>query len=683
MKYEFISRLTIRQRSYLVLSFLCIFLYGFNLLPSALYGPHFIGGNDFKAHAHFILRFFESFNAGQIIPRTIVDPEIFNDAAFATFDAPTFQYYGFFEGLAGLPFQFIKFSPAISAVLAVILIRILCSFALYEACILLNATPLLAILVNLSFLLSPYTMSCFYSRGALAESLAHSLLVLLIYGFILSSREKYRSAILVYTLAVVCLSLCHNIFLLYGLTLLGFLLIFSFSIKGMLAGGIGCILGLLLTIWQWLPSKETINETVFGFIMSWKIPDVLLTETRSASWSGAIGFPEPFTTSWNGIFQSYNHFFTIGIWTIPFILLLVFTPKINRKIALPILMASALFICLTFDPMSTYVFGNFLPGIFNVVQNSYRLLAFVSLLSAVSIAVALPRLNGKIIIILAVLIFASQGALMWKYMGLINEDRVGINEILGSPINAYYSTPINTRQIRTETGLLPADNLFTLSSTQANEFSIRIVGRTDLPSPDYYPEILIASISADHPTQLTEITNPIHINNNFDITFDSIPRASDSNSYRIIARDRISRTPINVVPQGFFLYEGDKTRFITEQNIVRVIAGPYTRRFELKPEMRTANPLSQMGEWIFELPIVYSPLFVASQNGVPLKTFTDSNHRMRVIATTLEGPIIVKYHFSLKIVVLTLLGIIGLLIVYFWNSLYSLYRAKYIGQSIS
>jgi len=348
----------------------------------------------------------------------------------------------------------------------------------------------------------------------------------------------------------------------------------------------------------------------------------------------------------------------------------------NRKIALPILIASVLFICLTFDPMSTYIFGKWLPGIFNVVQNSYRLLVFVSLLSAISIAIAAPKLNKNIIYILTCIILSSQIPLIWKFISLVNQDKVAISEILGSPINAYYSTPKTLNRIRTETGFLDDDNLFSLAPENIQTFSLRIKGRTDLPKAGDHPEVFVAAVMSDKPLVITPLTNIVPLENNFDIIFDAIHPSAEMKIFRLVVRDKYSGKPVPIVPQGFYLYEGLKNRYITEDSLSRNIAGPYVRKFEVKKEFLNKNQLFENGEWIFELPIVYSPLFIAYQNGVLLKPFVDFNHRMRVSAPSWSDPIYVQYNLSFTVILLTIFGVLGFIFLIYWDALIIFWRRK-------
>lgn len=678
---DILKNLSIRQKNYLVLAGICLVLYGFNLPYSVLQEPHFVGGNDFKAHAHLMLSYAESFSSGQWIPRTDISPALFNDAALPAEFAPIFQYYGFFEGLLALPFHFLHFSPATAAVGAVISARILGAFVMYETCCLFGATPMVAILANFAFLISPYTMSCFYSRGALAESISHSLLVLIFYGFALGRVQKYRQSILIFAIAFATLSLCHNIFLLYGIVLLLILLFTSFRWRAFLAGGVGSTLGVLITSWQWLPMQQTVGETTFGRMSTWKIPDVISTETHSASWSGAIGFPQKFTTPWDN--YSYEHYFTIACWSLPLVVLLVFVPKEKRVIAFSIFAAALAFLALTFAPMSTYLFQNWLPGFFNIVQNSYRLLSFVSLISAFALAIVVPAMKTKAVFICAFLMIISQMPVLWNYSSLVRQEIVSIDAIRGAPINAYYSTLPSPKRIRTETGLLDSLNLFSVSSPNIREFSLHLVG---VREPVNSVLVYIAEVIAGTPEVVKPVTEMKELgteSRNFDLSFDSVSVPTEKSIFRLIAIDKVTGNSAVIVPQGFFLYEGPMSRYVTVENLAIEKPQGYSREFRVKPSILNREVVKPNDGWILELPIVFSPLFRAYQNGVILESFVDFNHRMRVKVGSLSSPVIVKFHWSPVAVWLTIISLLGIILVWRWNSIFKnkvITLTKYIDE---
>ncbi len=656
--------LSVRQKSYLLLAGICMILYGFSVPYSIVHEPRFAGNNDFKAHAHFMLAYADAFVSGQWIPRTVTSATIFNDAALPVADAPTFQYYGFFEGLLALPFHLLGFKPALAAVSAVILARIIGAIAMYEACLLFGATRAVAILANLSFLISPYVISCFYSRGALAESIAHSLMPLIYYGFALSWREKYQRSILIYFAAFAALSLCHNIFLLYGAILHLILLFSSFKWRVIVAGGVGSFLGVLITSWQWLPMQQTVGETAFGRMLSWKIPDVIETETHSASWSGALGFPQLFSTSWDS--QVYSHYFTIGFWSLPLIALLIFVPKEKRRLAFSIITAGIGFLALTFAPMSTYLFQNWLPGFFNVVQNSYRLISFVSLASAFALAVAFPLIKTRAVWLFALLVVVSQVPVISNYTTLVRQEVVSVDAIRGAPINAYYSTPPTHRRIRDLTGILDTSNLFSVSSPNIREFSLRLVGYR---SASINPVVVyLEEIIADTPERMQRVTQKIEIATSFDISFQPVAVPTEMSLFRLVAVDAVTGVPAQIVPQGFFLYEGKKSRYVVAEDVLIKNSRGYSREFQVNPSaVKDRETMKIDGDWIVELPMTYSRLFRAYQNDELLESSVDFNHRMRVKVSTLQSPVIVKYRLDADAIWLTFSGFLGLILVLTWN----------------
>jgi len=663
------SQVPLKKRLIIALFIFTFVVYGFSLPFSIVGSPHFSPGNDFSNHAHLMYRFAESFKSGQLIPRTIVTPTIFADSTVPTSDIPTFQYYGFFEGVIALPFHLLGTSYTNAAVLSSILIRFLGSLVLFETCLLLDASLLTAFLSSISLLISPYLLATFYGRGALAETFAQSLLTLIPYGYALAHHGQARKAIFVFALAFFCLPLCHNIFFLFGALLLAFLTIFSFQFKVILSAAIGSCLGILLSAWQWLPAQNTIKDIViFGPLNSWKIGAYV--ETHTASISGAIGFPKPYLPE--GYTQPFPIYFTIGWWVFPFILLSItaIIRKGKRRLAFSFFITSILFVALSFQPYNDYIFRHYMPVLFEVVQDTSRLISFVSLLGAICLALVLPKLNYRFFTILFISMLISQVPVFICYINLASKQSWTNEEIKGAPMNYYYSNPAYSYsyiQLKKSDGLLNVNNQFYIPPDSTYRFFVRLNGAV-IPF-DAHLKIAVASLRQD-PLSLkytisSIASHPVNIHSNFSTTIE-VPITSPSGWYKIVLLPINNKENIDqshIVPLQIDIMPNNLANFIFPENLEnpKMIFG-YTRKYRVKQAEISHFQPDKEGYYTVQLPIAYSNLFSVKQKNNDLLKFADFNHRMLVRTKDLNTPIKIQITLDLKSFTLTMMGIIGLLL---------------------
>lgn len=673
----------VKKNHILILFILAFIFYGFSFIYSLNGKPHFSSSNDFSNHAHMMYQFAESFKSGQFIPRTVVNPVQFSDATSPTPDIPTFQYYGSFEGFAALPFHLLGASAATAAILSSILVRFLGLFILYETCLLLGATVSVALLASFSFLISPYMLTVFYGRGALAETFAQSLLTLIPYGYALAYRGRIPQSIIAFAMAFFLLSLCHNIFFLYGLLFAFVLVLFSFQYKIFLSAGIGVCLGICMSAWQWLPAKKTISDTViFGGLNSWKLGDTAVG-VHTASLNGALGIPQPWTPA--GFTHSLPLYHTIGWWTLPCIALLigVFFQRGKKRVAISFFISSFAFFMLTFWPFNEIIFQKYAPNIFGILQDSSRLLGLMSLLGAVSLAIALPKINPKLIKLLFVLMIISQIPVLNCYLKLASQQTWTNDQVRGAPINYYYSSPIqtnspsaftNTRedlQLKRSDGSLNSNNSFYIASEKYNRFFVRLKGIVGQPKESIKISIVALNKNPLHdPAKITTLHSPSDtIHSDFTTTLE-MPAKSPSGWYKILfsSTDASQKTAPTITLTQLDIVPNDLANFISAENIENSEISGYSRKYAIKTT--STFKADQAGYYWVELPIAYSKLFAVTQNHNPLPIFPDFNHRMLVQTKDLNSVIHVNYKIDYLTLALTFLGVSGFLLTLRWRRRY-------------
>lgn len=668
------------QKKHLILIlFLCtVIFYGFSLPFSLKNTPHFSPGNDFSNHAHLMYRFAESFKSGQIIPRTIVEPTIFADATIPTYDIPTFQYYGFLEGLIALPFHLVGISDTICAVLGSILVRFLGLWLLFETCLLLGTTPLTAFLASFSLLISPYTLSVFYGRGALAEDFAQSILILIPYGLALAYKNRTYDATIAFAVAFLLLPLCHNIFFLYGLLFLIILALFSLQIKIILSAAIGSLIGILMSAWQWLPSQNTVKDlTIFNTLNSWKLGSAGV-EFHAASLSGILGIPQPYLPI--GYTQPFPLYFTLGWWTVPFILLALIPifKKWKASPALPFFISAIIFFSLSFWPFNQFLYLNYVPQVFAIVQTTSRLIGFVSLLGALCFAIAIPKLSLRVFQVLLALMIASQIPVFICFFKLSSQQSWSNDQIRSAPMNYYYTNPNNNNSpIKINDGTLNKDNRFYILSNNSHPFLLRLKGFVMQRNEPVQISLAALQPKSDGEYKISNrVSKPVTIQSDFNIILNPY-KTSPSGWYRIILTsnnnsknldNNIALTRIDLIPNNLL-------NWIFEENI-NVLKKPfgYSRQYQVKENELLLFKADKAGFYTIELPTAYSKLFLVTQNGKKLSFSPDFNHRIVIRTKDLKNPITVSYTLDNKSIILTFLGILGFGLILFLKKRKSIAR---------
>lgn len=661
------------QKYIFVLFIMTLIFYGFSL-PFSIQSPHFSPSNDFSNHAHYMASFVESFKSGQIIPRTIANTSELSDGTSNIDNIPTFQYYGFFEGLAGLPFHLLGFNYATAAILSSILIRFLGLIILFETCLLMGASPLTSLLACFSLLISPYSLTIYYGRGALAETFAQSLLILIPYGFVLVSSEKIYQGIIAIALGFFLLSICHNIFFLYGLVFFTVLVTFSFKPKVIITSICGALLGIMMSAWQWLPAQKTIKDTViFGHLLTWNLNlHAKAVGLHSASLNGALGIPHPWQPE--GFSHSLPLYHTLGWWTLPLIFLSLRSiyDKNKADFVFPFFMCFIVFFAMTFWPINRSIFYFFLPEIFSVVQDTSRLIGFISLLGALALAIVIPKISSRFFLILATLMLASQIPVLNCYIHLVSKQEWTNNQVIGSPINYYYATPKVENspkqymrneegfQIKRSDGTLNQNNSFYISPEQ-KQFFIQLNGLVSDPHQSI--KLSIASLSQD-PTrndsfQEKVISKAEVIQADFSKIF-QLRTLSPSGWYKIIAtpyKPNEQLSAITLTHLSIASVDWDNFISANEMKLAKHPLG-YSRFYRVKKDRIEAFKPDNEGFYFLELPSAYSKLFTVKQDGKKLDYFPDFNHQILIKTKDLQNPIKVSYRLDYTSFMLTLIGLL-------------------------
>lgn len=630
----------LEYRSGLALLLASVGLYG-------LLGQPIAASSDFLNHLHLVYRFAESFLQGQVIPRTVVAPLMFPDAALATPDAPTFQYYDFLEGVLTLPFLLVGFSAVNAIILTVVIVRWGGTLILYLACRKMGATSSVAFVASFAYLISPYLISSFYGRGAIAEILAQSIVPLVLYSYALAAKQAFKQSILAIGVAIFLLALAHNVHLVYGVLLILVLSLLSFDARLCLASTLGVILGLCLSAWQWLPIQLTMHDFArFHHMTGWKIGVTDLVNRSNVSYSGMFGLPERFFPQW--IKEPTNLYLTVGLWTIPFAAVLFISAK-PRRYAVPVLVALILFFILTYTPFDIYWL---LPTPFAAVEDTYRLLTYVSLLSAFSLAFLPFNMNKWFAASCIAVMLASQVPVLYFYAGRSSQvDVFNQNRFQGAPINFYYVDSPDSGVIRRNDGVLLSKNSFYLHGSRTGSSILRLRGvRIDLLRP-----LTIFVAPVDQPE--FPISQELAIEpRSFDVT---LKLSHGSAWYRVYTRPLTVESSVAMVVFGFNIYAEDPASYVPAEMLRTVSAWGYRRRFVLADTNTRFSPDNE-GLYTVELPITYSKLFHARQSGRQLETFCDFNHRMEVRVKNLTDEIEVSYAIPWSALALTLLGFVAL-----------------------
>lgn len=351
---------------------------------------------DLARHIASVINFRDAFLDGQFLPRMQLLPASYPDL-------PVFQFYGSMLGLLSLPFLSLNFEPILAVALAIFIVRWLGAIAIYASGRLLGANRLASLLASLSYLLTPYLISNVYGRVALPEATAHGLIAVLFYGVLRLAIRADFAAIAIVCSSIVGLSLAHPIFLIYGCIMGGLVIVTSCSARAIIINGLVFVGSFLIASFQWYP----------GFLIRYEFATEFINTSptyanRFTSYSGLFGFPASLSDE-NILASGSTLFFTPGILTLPILIALIST--IRLRFAFSLLCGLILFLLLSYTPFDLW---RFVPQIFWSVQFPYRLLAFVSLFTAIGVCVALPRLSALQFLLIAALLTTQSFQLLFR-----------------------------------------------------------------------------------------------------------------------------------------------------------------------------------------------------------------------------------------------------------------------------
>lgn len=666
-------------------------LIGLCLAAVLIYGryltkDHFTASGDFPPAVSYALNYRIAVADGQWLPRLVIIPRDVSfglgsiDGTVPTADAPDFQYYGFLQSAAAYPFLMLGFAGLTAVQLVVVLAFAGAAVALYATGRIMEARPAVAFLAAFSYIASPWLVSNFYGRGGISESLGQANLAFVMLGLALGYRQRYRGAILAVAVGIGALALSHNIFLLYGALLCALMAVcltlypppvgsvppaLRDRLRFPLAIALGGALGLAATAWQWLPAMQSLKETSFyyygAFSAEGKIPSGLV------DWSGVWGRPHAFVEPWSGVSREF--FFTIGWWTIPSILCLVFTRRSARPFAAAIAAGFLAFLLLIVYRKEIYPH---LPGTFGATQFTFRLLAYLSLLGALALPLALPNLNRWIVATVLGLMIWSQLPVITYPMPPGGSTTAAQEEayLKSAEYNAFYANSRNEQRLRYWfDGWLDAGNVLNLRQRFWNRAGtwlvedlpaaptpvfLRIKGklRTGLAQTEVF---LAENSAASRPvSDKVVVSSP-----EFDIML-KVPAVHGD--LRLVADPTIQEgnRALAIRPEQVFAAWGDPGSLVAASDLHMVRRGGYQRTFAVTPRPGFTRVPDPNGNFIVEIPMIYSRFLVVHQAGQRLDTTVDFNHRLNVRTPDLSGDIVVEYQLPGLARLLSALGLLGI-----------------------
>jgi hypothetical protein len=672
-------------------------LVGLLLTACLIYGrylpkDHFTASGDFPPAVSYALNYRLAVADGQWLPRLIVIPRDVSlglgsiDGTVPTADAPDFQYYAFLQSALAYPLLRLGV-PGIKAVqLVVVLGFALAGMLLYAAGRIMGARPGVSFLAGFSYVLSPWLVSNFYGRGGISEALGQASLPWLLLGFACVCRERLCLGILTTAAGIAALALSHNIFLLYGALLCavlgGSLLLVPVSspppgnrgwnrLRPTAALAAGAGLGLAVTAWQWLPAVQTLGEISFQYFGAFgeagRIPK------GYADWSGALGLPRQFVEPWSGTPREF--FFTIGWWTIPGVLLLAHGPRQNRPAALAVALGFTAFVLLIVFPRQIYPH---LPGPFGATQFTFRLLAYLSVLGSFALCLAQPVLNRWVVLVVGCLV-------AWSQLRVINFPMpagggiTALHEeqyVRGSEYNAFYANSPAERKLRYyPDGFLQPDNTLNLHQRFWHRLGKDLVEETTRPGTKPVPVFVrlkgrvssslsqtrLRLVQAAHPA--VTVSEPVEVNgDDFTVT---LMTADVGEDLRLVAEpsETKGKRTISIQPREVFVMWGHPDSLIPAAGLRLMEHHGYRRVFRLEASAQAAGHPDHTGRFTLEIPMIYSRFLTVWQNGRPLDTAVDFNHRLNVITDDLTGDITVEFRVPALAWWLSGVGLAGLVVV--------------------
>jgi hypothetical protein len=649
---------------------LLFFAFSYLIYGHYLFSGSFTASGDFAPAISYVLNFQKAFADGQWIPRWMIVAREFTfgggsiDGTIPTLDSPAFQYYGFLQSALAFPLLLLKIPP-IPALQIVIILAFSCSgMILYKVGRMLGANRYAAFLSGYSYIISPWLISNFYERGGISEGLGQATLPLIILGYAFAIKKQYRLSVITITASTAILALSHNIFLLYGVLVCSFFIFFSLirepledisgnrkyfkriNLAAPIILGMGILLGLAITSWQWLPAMMTLNEISFHYIGSFnqKIPASL------ADLSGALGKPKQFYAEW--AHAKLDFFFTIGWWTIPSILSLIFAPKNLRKVAASIFVTFVVFFALTYLPRPIFPH---LPSFFGATQFTFRLLSFLSVLGSFALCLSIQHISRKWAIIFFILITLSQlNVLLYK----MPEQKLTDEQCLKAyEYNAFYAESPYGQNIRFwYDGWLDESNILQLKGLKAPIF-LTITGkaREDLKQI----QLFVAPISdPKHP-----VSNVVNLTSGKDFKIVlKINKSEDNLRIYTIPSYNAGWRRLSIRPEKINLISGIQESFVPASEVNLLYSHGYQRVFEVNKDKIKLHKPNKEGFYSIELPTIYNRFSIPVQNNQKLLAQVDFNHRLNVLTHDLNAPITINYEWPKISIILTFIGTLGMLI---------------------
>jgi hypothetical protein len=662
--YHVYSRIRLNRLSNLDALAICMIM-SFGLYAHLAVQGTFNATGDFPASVSYPLNFKLAVADGQWLPRWVVIPREFTfgggslDGTTPTADSPAFLYYAFLQSALAFPLLCLGISSVVAVQLVVCLSFGLGAWALFLAARALRAGHVAALLSAYSYIASPWLLSNFYHRGGIAEALSQAALPFLLLGFVWISVGRTRAAVIIITFGIAWLALSHNLFLMLGTGLCGLFGVFYFisnsprsdtslseRIRALVMIGIGVGTGILLTAWQWLPAILTLHQTQFEYTGNLHSSHIGVM----ADYSGVLGFPKLFTD---------NYYMTIGWWTIPAAIALL-VQRTDRRLGWALFGCFVVFFILAYYPQ--WIMGMLPPGPLGALQFSFRMLAFVSVLGALGISMALPRLSWQLGLAAMALITTSQ---LPVFLHEMNKQRMPDEAYLrGYEFDDYYAHSPRERNLRWwHNGWLNPENVITFDQNDEQPAFLRIQGTV---SPKigsnaalYLKAVNPAGNSAESPELLPQgpVIGPVEIAGSFDTTL----KVASPGWFRIVTEPFDFYESIR--PQMVSLIKGPLSSYVFAEEMKKIERGGYKRVFAAPPSVVSQKSADANGLYSVELPMIYNRFSVPYQRSMVLPYECDFNHRILVRVSNLAEPIVVRFELPWQAFALTGLGLIALLLV--------------------
>jgi len=640
-----------RRAPFAILLIVCAWLYGGYLKET------YIGG-DYIPPVSLALNFKLALEHGQLPPRLVETARVLYPGGGSTdgippvSDMPVFQYYGFLTSALAYPFLIAGIKSARAVGGGMMVAFLMGAAALYFAALSLGAPRRGAFLVSWSYILSPWLISNVYARGGAGEAESHAVLPLLVLGFSWAWTSRYRAAILAIGAGIFALTLSHNIFFFYGVVLCALVCIFNFvgtlwiqkpqcwraiitCAAAPSAIGIGVLLGMALSAWQWIPVLLSLSQAQFS------VSGVAAIKSVSDL---AFGLTQAFPP----------YYFTIGWWTIPSIFVAVlWSRREQRQYAAALAATFAVFFLLAYQPQ--FIIPH-LPGAFAVAQFTSRFLAFLSLIGAFSLSLLRRWPSVPVTVGIGVVIFASEIPVMYTLSPVTNFTEAQLVKA-GETNYISWEPGFVDRHFRMPDGWLKPDTRIyvdrwrEITRAPTGPIYLRVAGRAFEGMGSF--ALQVGSPNEEHPLVSVQIDHP-----EFDVTFTIENPPSQLQlqaSHYIVVNGENYSTFIR--PDRVYLIEGPPGRYIYADVVDRVETKGLRRVFKVKNAPAILSRQTKSDDFVVELPMAYSPFLVARQQEKAISGWADFNLRLNVRTPNLTTPIVVTYEIPTWIWLLSASGL--------------------------